>query len=84
MIGEAAGQIKSRFDKFFSETEQKKLALNAFPSLDQAFKRAVEISRKNDIILLSPACESFGEFKDYRQRGERFRELVREYSKSSR
>ena len=31
-------------------------------------------------IVLSPGCESFGEFRDYRERGERFVELVNRQS----
>jgi UDP-N-acetylmuramoylalanine--D-glutamate ligase len=40
-------------------------------------RRAAAARKKtSQVILLSPGCESFGEFVDYRQRGEKFRELV--------
>ena len=29
-----------------------------------------------DVVLLSPACASFGEFVSYKDRGDRFRQLV--------
>lgn len=44
-------------------------------------KKAVKIARNNsekgDIILLSPACASFGIFKNYKERGVLFKEEVR-------
>jgi UDP-N-acetylmuramoylalanine--D-glutamate ligase len=30
------------------------------------------------VVLLSPACASFDAFRDFEQRGERFREIVGE------
>lgn len=47
-------------------------------SLKKAFKMAVEIAKKNDTILLSPACASFDEFNGYEKRGRFFKELVYE------
>ena len=31
-----------------------------------------------DAVLLSPACSSYDQFRDYEQRGDTFRELVEE------
>jgi UDP-N-acetylmuramoylalanine--D-glutamate ligase len=33
-------------------------------------------AKPGDVILLSPACASFDQFKDYEARGEAFRQIV--------
>ncbi len=45
-------------------------------SLAQAFRRAVQLTRPGEAVLLSPGCESFDQFADYRQRAEVFSSLV--------
>jgi UDP-N-acetylmuramoylalanine--D-glutamate ligase len=44
-----------------------------------AFRRATEVAREGDVILLSPACASFDEFRSFEERGEVFRGLVEGY-----
>jgi UDP-N-acetylmuramoylalanine--D-glutamate ligase len=45
-------------------------------SLERAVEAASEQARPGEIVLLSPACASFDAFKDFEERGDRFRELV--------
>jgi UDP-N-acetylmuramoylalanine--D-glutamate ligase len=45
-------------------------------TLEAAVARAREIARPGEAVLFSPACESFDQFRDYRERGDRFVALV--------
>jgi UDP-N-acetylmuramoylalanine--D-glutamate ligase len=45
-------------------------------SLEDAVARASKSARPGDTVLLSPACASFDMFRDYADRGARFRALV--------
>ncbi len=53
------------------------VAIELAPALGEAVRIAAERARPGDTVLLSPACSSFDQFKDYAERGRIFQELVR-------
>jgi UDP-N-acetylmuramoylalanine--D-glutamate ligase len=44
--------------------------------LETAMHQASVAAQPGDVVLLSPACASFDQFRDYEERGDRFRALV--------
>ena len=69
LIGKAAGKIKKELagtSKFFN-----------CGTLNNAVIKASAVAAPGDIVLLSPACASFDQFKDYEERGRQFKTLVR-------
>ena len=51
--------------------------LFATDSLENAVKKAKEWATKGDVVLLSPACASFDLFKNYEDRGDQFKNTVK-------
>ncbi len=46
-------------------------------SAEDAVRKAYEIGRTGDVVLLSPACASFDLFENYEDRGQQFKKAVR-------
>jgi UDP-N-acetylmuramoylalanine--D-glutamate ligase len=46
--------------------------------LSRAVERASRLAGPGDVVLLSPACASYDQFRNYEERGEAFRRLVEE------
>jgi UDP-N-acetylmuramoylalanine--D-glutamate ligase len=51
--------------------------IEAVATLQEAVEHAARAARPGDTVLLSPACSSFDQFKDYAERGNLYKELVR-------
>ncbi len=69
LIGEAAPALRRAFAGSGIE-------LVDSGTLERAVRLAASVALAGDVVLLSPACASYDQFRDYEQRGERFRELV--------
>ncbi len=46
-------------------------------AMEEAVKVAYKIAERGDIVLLSPACASFDLFKNYEDRGNQFKEAIK-------
>jgi UDP-N-acetylmuramoylalanine--D-glutamate ligase len=70
-IGDMAEKIsKSIGDKYKGER------IFGPKKMDEIVKTAADIAQKGDVVLLSPACASFGLFENYKDRGNQFKALV--------
>jgi UDP-N-acetylmuramoylalanine--D-glutamate ligase len=67
-IGEAA----DLFEKLLSPH----IAVKNCGKLDAAVREAAADAQGGDTVLLSPACASFDQFRDFEDRGDQFRRLV--------
>lgn len=47
-------------------------------TLAEAVRRAAGLAQPGDVVILSPACSSFDQFKNFEERGEAFRRAVGE------
>ncbi len=69
------GEAKERFYKELSTSVSDKV-LFMEDGLEKATYKAFSLAEQSDVVLLSPACASFDEFKSFEQRGDFFKALV--------
>src|SRR5690606_16165238 len=58
--------------------------IKATKSVEEAVKWAAALAEPGSTVLLSPACASFDLFKNYKDRGDRFKDAVRQLIKDER
>ena len=68
-------KIKFEKDKK-SEKENKKINIYMCDTLEQTIEIAKKSAKKGDVVLFSPASASFDMFKNFADRGHKFKDLV--------
>ncbi len=63
-------------EKIASALEGTAAGVEVTGTLELAIERAFALAEPGDAVLLSPACASYDQFRDYVERGERFKALV--------
>ena len=69
LIGEAA-------ERLAADLEGTGVPQRRCDDLERAVSAASDAAEPGEVVLLSPACASFDQFRDYEDRGDRFRTLV--------
>ena len=70
------GVDNRKLHESFEKILGKENIVDAF-SADEAVKAASRFAKPGDVVLLSPCCASFDLFKSYEDRGDKFKEAVR-------
>ncbi|HVR35104.1 MAG TPA: UDP-N-acetylmuramoyl-L-alanine--D-glutamate ligase [Methylomirabilota bacterium] len=75
LIGETREKLRSAWSLFTPCT--------LMDSLLEAVSEAAGKAEAGDVVLLSPACSSFDQFRNYQQRGETFRRAVKAWAQAA-
>ena len=76
LTGEARGQILDALGRC-ADYDPEKLPVTVIPDYREAMKIACKTAADGDTVLLSPACTSFDAFKNFEERGEAFKGIVK-------
>jgi UDP-N-acetylmuramoylalanine--D-glutamate ligase len=69
------GQTSQRIEEYAKSINKKCLKVE---TLKEAVRMAYQFSEPKDVILLSPACASWDQYKDFEVRGTEFKKLIEE------
>lgn len=69
------GETKYKIEEFVKSIN---IECYVFDSLRESVHKAYELSEEGDVILLSPACASWDQYKSFEERGQEFKQIVLE------
>jgi UDP-N-acetylmuramoylalanine--D-glutamate ligase len=69
----AIGEARSRVRSVLADV----VPVHDAASIDEAVRLAFDLAQPSGVVLLAPACASFDMFRDYAERGQKFKEAVR-------
>jgi len=75
LLGETAGAIDAEIPRWPGSAE-----IRHAKTLEDAVLEAKKLARPGDTIVLSPACPSYDQFRNFVERGRRFKQLARDTS----
>ena len=78
LIGATAPQLEAAFAARAAAAGSRPTPFVQCGDLETAVRAAAATAAPGDVVLLSPACASWDQYRDYEQRGEHFLELVHE------
>lgn len=77
LMGQTANKIETAV-KNELKSQQKDMKIYRVNTLEEAVTKAREVAKLGEIVLFSPASASFDMFKNFMERGDKFKEIVQE------
>lgn len=69
------GEVK---EKLKETAKRYSISVKDFDNMEDAVIYSTQIATSNDVVLLSPASASFDEFSSYKERGEKFAQIIKD------
>jgi UDP-N-acetylmuramoylalanine--D-glutamate ligase len=77
-FGEYGPQVAEHMNRARSQAPEAVIErVTVVETLDQAVEMARQVARPGDVVLLSPGGTSYDAYRDFAERGEHFREMIR-------
>ena len=78
LIGQSAARMQKLFSRFSGGFD-----IFTCSSLEEAVTKSFDITMAGEVLLFSPGCASMDMFKDYKDRGNRFKKAIMDPSHGS-
>lgn len=79
-VGETAERIETAIMEYGQGHQPR---IERAGDFDSAVRRAHALASAGDVVLLSPGCASYGMFRNFEERGERFQQLVHDLTEET-